>query len=569
MSEFARRARQHLPLVIVLIVYVVTIIVVNPLHESAFSDEWAYDLSVRNFLATGIYQPNPWQPAYIPVHATWGALFALIGGYSLTTLQVSTLVLTLAAIAGFYGLALEHGFSPWPAGVLTLMLIGSPLVVAYNFVYMTDLPFLTWVILGLYFYTRALRKQDNLWLMFAGSLAASAAILTRPFGIAFVPALALIWWQTSDRWRRIPFLAVGMLAPVLAFLWQNYEGLVMPLALGRYQTYIQVQYLTENIPQLIMETVWRLMALLQYMAFFCIPLVVLGAIEYWNVLKRMDRSDPARRRETTILFGLTAAIFILVIGGVIVLGKSGVMPIIDWDFYYIRFWPQPLPALLTLVTVAGAIIFGRLFILRYVGTGWRELPVHERFLDIAMVMFAILQLALYHFTDRFVIHLTPYVLLAAGRMVIPLLDRYRVQIASLTCGILLVCAVATRNHIAPWNADWAAADQLLARGVSANDISASWEWMSYHGQVDAYLNAITSKPQLAYNDVPDIFTRVLPEMAQTREYQVVLSTTPPNDPNSQIILSVPVDQFPSTPARAYVLQKIHPGSLSPGVPPGN
>lgn len=256
-----------------LLALVLTCLLVNPWRETPLEDDWAYALTVRHVLETGTYQANDWMSANMPFQAYWGALFTWPFGLSHAALRVSTLVLVFFGLIAFYSLAREHGLPTNRAGLLTLALWCSPLVVRFSFNFMTDVPYLMWLMIALALYTRALRRRSYPW-MLAGALAACAAVLTRQFGVALVCGLAVLWLLDRARWRKVPLYLSGIALPLAAGAWQFAQGLSAPTwamaKTGRSQLlYMQSWPLLADMP-------WRVTLVLQYLALFCLPLVVLA-----------------------------------------------------------------------------------------------------------------------------------------------------------------------------------------------------------------------------------------------------------------------------------------------------
>ena len=101
-------------------------------------------------------------------------------------------MLAVIGLVAFRGLAVEHGMSRGAANLLTLCLASSPLFFKLSLTFLSDVPFVAVTLVATLFYTRALRDERwSSWL--AASLAASAAIFIRQFGIALVGGIAPIW----------------------------------------------------------------------------------------------------------------------------------------------------------------------------------------------------------------------------------------------------------------------------------------------------------------------------------------------------------------------------------------
>src|SRR4051794_4010745 len=143
-------------------------------------------------MTTGDYRLDQWVAANMPAQAYWGDLFAQVLGYSFATLRLSTLVLAFFGLLACYGLARSCGLSHSAAGLLTLVLLVSPVLFRLSFTFMTDVPFLALLLLALYTYAQALRQHNVYWAV-AGSLAAAATILIRQFGVVLPLAWGVCW----------------------------------------------------------------------------------------------------------------------------------------------------------------------------------------------------------------------------------------------------------------------------------------------------------------------------------------------------------------------------------------
>ncbi len=177
--------RKHALLWIGLGIFILTVLFINPIRETAMGDDWAYASMVQHLLKSGHYQLNNWTAANPLFQIYWGAMFANLLGYSHSVLRISTIILVFIGLIAFYSLAREHSLGRIGAGILVFSLFSSPLVLLYSFSFMTDVPFLSWLIIALFFYTRAIRLHSYP-LMLLASVVASAAILTRQFGIALI-----------------------------------------------------------------------------------------------------------------------------------------------------------------------------------------------------------------------------------------------------------------------------------------------------------------------------------------------------------------------------------------------
>jgi hypothetical protein len=271
-------ARRHAALLLALGAWGLALLFIQPLRECSMDDDWAYALTAKHLFETGEYRLNDWLAANIPFQAYWGVAFCRMLGYSFSALRLSTLTLVLVGALALYGLAREHRLGRRLSGTLVLVMLGSPLVVRFSLSFMSDAPFLSTVLLAMFLYTRAIRLRSVGW-MVAASLAAAAAILVRQFGVALLAGLFSLWLLDA-RCRRRPLLFLaGAVLPFLAVGWQVRAGALAPNWAAQYVKSVQASYLRDT-GALLSGFLWRPAIILQYLAFFTVPLVLLGGLRF-------------------------------------------------------------------------------------------------------------------------------------------------------------------------------------------------------------------------------------------------------------------------------------------------
>jgi hypothetical protein len=528
-------------LLLVLGLFALVIMFINPLREFGFNDDWAYALVVRQLLQTGIYQPNQMIPALVLVHTYWGALLASIFGYSFASLHLSTVMLAVIGLVGFYYLAREHGVAGSDAFVLTVILMSSPLVLQYSVTFMTDIPYLTYLILSLLFYTRGLRLQ-NTGLMVLGGLCAACAIGARLFGVMLIPGIALVWLFGNEKRRMLPRVIAGlvpacvMLAVTIAYQTvSNGDSTAGTVSSDYQRVYLSMPGLVAG------QIVWRIMIGLQYAAFFCSPILIPAFLEYRQRLvdlRKVSVTSPGGRSELFILLGLTLFILGASLLGSFVLNQPGVMPIIKWNFFGLSHLPTPVIVLITLGTMIGAFLIGRLLILRYLKLpGWRDLPDHERALDLTTGCILAVHLILFEIGDRYLLFLIPIVLIAAARGLADPLARWRSVTLAACAAVILISALWVRQTVSRAEAQWRAADALVVEGVPPEKIATMFEWNSYQGEFEKYM-AEVRKSQGGWLSS----TYMLEWLGQQRkkaDYLVFPEPMPPDDPEYEVVQVIP------------------------------
>jgi hypothetical protein len=501
--------------------FALTCVFVNPLREETIDDDWAYALTVKHLLETGHYKLHDWAAANMPFQIYWGELFSKLLGYSLSTLHLSTLMVVFLGLVAFYYLAREHGLSKAQAAITMLGLISSPLVLLFSFGFMTDVPFMMWVIIALLFYTWALRRH-SLALMLLGSVAAASAVLTRQFGIALIAALGMTWLLGKDRKGQLLLLLVGIALPIAAAAWQLAAARWSPNWTAGLRLYNQREYMSD-LPLMAQTIGWRCAALLVYLALFALPLVFLALPTFFGSADGDRRPRWLTADAVTGNLLLLGSIATLLVAG-IALGPRYLMPYLDWNLKRLLIEElEGRPRLgemvrlaVTVVGVLGGVLLGAVILRRYVPLkGWKELSPGQRLLDLATLFLLGLHLIYAQFGDEYLIALLPYTFLVLGRHIRGWFP-WLLAPAAVGCLVMLAAsAVWTRGLMAEQEAQWTVADRVVREtGVKPEQVYGSWTWNSYHGAFDDYLKNIDRKPVYGnleddYSGLSDFFVRYL------------------------------------------------------------
>lgn len=464
------------PLLLIFLVFGLVVLAVDPLRETPMEDDWAYAWTVWHLLETGRYELHAWLSANMPFQAWWGALAATLAGFSFGVLRVSTLALSGIGLVAFYLLALEHRLARKTACLLTLILWSSPLYLRFSFNFMTDVPFASLFVLALLLYTRALRRESYP-LMIAGALAATACILTRQFGVALIAGLVVSWLLRDRRWQRLPFLLAGSVLPAVATLWQIYMGLFFPNWGARYSTHLQADYLS-HVELVLLNFAARPSLVAQYMALFCLPLLPVAGLAFREAWRGADRGTPLRREAA--LLGV-ASVFVLV-GSSCHYAAYGqaLMPLLPWNFGGLLGLGTLIRVAVTGIVASGAILFARLFLLRYLAAGWSRLGHEERLLDLATLFSLALTLVFLQIGDEYLLVYLPYTLIVVGLGLERWIQRATPLVAGATALVLLGSVLWTRSLLGPPEIVWRACEEAVRRGVPTERIWGNLMWASYH-----------------------------------------------------------------------------------------
>ncbi len=450
---------------------------INPLSETFISDDWSYALTVKHLVETGSYRVHEWSSSNLLFMAYWGALFVQVGGYSFASLHVSTLVLALAGLVAFYGLAREHGLDNTQAGLLTLCLISNPLVLYFSFTFMTDVPFLALLNISLLFYTRGL-KRSSYGAMFIGGLAAFGAMYTRQTGYALVLGLGCLWLLNRDRLSQFWLYLAGLLVPVAGIISQLFVGVLPTSDAVDYNRTNQLAYMKNLAAYLGVVFLGRPTVFLQYLAFFSIPLVIVALIAPFR--------GGWRKVPRPWVLGLGALVLAAGVLYNLLIHEYGLlMPYLPWNLYYISNNPR-LATFVTLLTFIGGVLYAPVLLGRLAGIrGWFRLPLAERLLDVVTFFLLGYHLAFFGLGDRYLFVLIPFSLIIIGRHFKAEIVRCRRAMVATSLIVLIVAAMWARTDISEAQAYWQGAEYArLNTNVPVQKIFGPWGWYSTYNFQD-------------------------------------------------------------------------------------
>jgi Dolichyl-phosphate-mannose-protein mannosyltransferase len=214
------RLKQILPAGILALFFYLPTILIYPLPNLPFHDDWTYAWSVEHLLQTGQLQILDWSVHYPLTQILWGALFCLPFGFSFSALRLSTVVLAWLGALALYGTLREFGRSQRESLIATLVLVANPVFFVLTFSFMTDVHFVSLSNIAFFFIVRGLcrRKPVELWL---GCTFTAFAFFTRQIAIA-IPASLLLYLLLAPSYRArryiLPTAAFCLLFPLISVL---------------------------------------------------------------------------------------------------------------------------------------------------------------------------------------------------------------------------------------------------------------------------------------------------------------------------------------------------------------
>jgi hypothetical protein len=206
-------------------------LLVDPIAQMPFQDDWSYAFSARQCAATGHLTYNGWSTAIILPHVYWGALWIRLFGFSFTVLRLSTLPLAAGSVALAYLLARQADLRPSAAFFVAMLLAFSPLFLPVATSYMVDVPGLFFMLASLCALVRAARSGGWLWI-FVGAGLGMIGGMSRQIG--WIVPLALLPYLALVRRREVGFLLCATAAwaiVVVNVVWSMRWFAHQPLAL--------------------------------------------------------------------------------------------------------------------------------------------------------------------------------------------------------------------------------------------------------------------------------------------------------------------------------------------------
>ena len=154
---------------------------VGAFTDFPLNDDWVHALSVKRLIETGRFELIDYCGSTILFQVFWGALFCVFG-FSFTALRVSTLVLAAIGLFVLYRMLFEKSKNKVLSVFVIFMIATSPMFFTLAGTFMTDIPFLSLTIISLFFYHRAISRQQMKW-VFVACLFSVLATMVRQIGL--------------------------------------------------------------------------------------------------------------------------------------------------------------------------------------------------------------------------------------------------------------------------------------------------------------------------------------------------------------------------------------------------
>jgi len=484
-------------LALILGLWVVALLVVQPFGEFPLNDDWSYAKTVKALVEGKGYQPTAWTEMSLFSHALWGALFCLPGGFSFPALRISTLVLSFGGAIVVYSAIRKLVASRLLARIGALVLLFNPIYFALSNTFMADVTFAAVAAGSAFWYAQFLQSERKTDLILATALA-GLATLARQMGLCLPIAFGVMIWMrhgVQSRWlMRMVLPAAVCICLLLGFqYWLKLSGHA-PANTMRTERLWAVFDDPLKIPINLAYYGW---GMLMYLGWFLSPVLVLGISR---------RSLPqTKQAKLTVwialgMFGLITALrFILrpslmpVHNNIII--PQGVGPLVlrdvfDLNLPHVPSLPGAFWLLITVLSLVAAVVLLVQFLGfvmkvfspgRFVAQDTND-PKATFYLLCCLIYLAPFLLSGYF--DRYLLPVLAFLLMFFAIYFRPMLHTLSSWRVAGAVGLLAMTGIfgvlATHDYLA-WNrVRWQALEHLEAQQIAPEDIDGGFEFNAWH-----------------------------------------------------------------------------------------
>jgi len=485
-------------------------LIVNPVAEIPFQDDWSYAFSARQCALTGHITYNGWATAMILPHVYWGALFIRLFGFSFTVLRFSTLPWTAGSIALCYLLSRQAGLRPTPALFVSMLMAFSPLFLPLATSYMVDVPGLFFMLASLCALLRASKSAQLIWI-FIAAVAGIIGGMSRQIG--WIVPLALLPYLAMVRRRDIQFAmcaAIAWLVVVVDVIWSLRWFARQPLSVAD-MGFAQVLDAAQNPQRTLLRVLSLALTLVLVILPATLPAVRAAAVELWRNRARRGGAALVMVCALMAVFLLRNPSFGLEPWMPITVTTLGVMDGLELSGHRPVAQPLILRGLLSAAALLAVAIMASGALASIGWPRWRRwrdflLPADGRIAAPALLLFAVVYTALLlpradqnWLSDRYALPLIPVaaIFLLRRASISPGISAW------ILLGLLALYTLAsTQDVLALARARGVAVRRLMNAGAPPTAIVAGLEW-DYWAQLLAtgYINDYRLPPRLFKPDV--------------------------------------------------------------------
>jgi 4-amino-4-deoxy-L-arabinose transferase-like glycosyltransferase len=548
--------RNHWPCIIVLGIYFLCILAANPRGEFPLNDDWSYTRSAFSLGSGHGLKVDEWCAPSLVGQALYGSLLSSLTSSSFLALRISTLFLSCCTVLLLWGILLRIRVRKNLACIIILTWVFNPLQFNLSFTYMTEVPFIFFITLGLYLYVSRI-ESGSLTLLILSAAALGYGFLIRQTAVLFILALigSLLLDARKDIRKRaqeviLVCCSVGIFIAGYC-LWILARG---GATAAVHRKFDLLHYLTAR------QVVGNSYGMLFYLVFILAPVWIYLIASLYRAI----RGFPAITR-----IGIPAVLCAVIISGIWwfhaqyrpadylpsasyhsrmpfllnVLYDTGLGPVtLDPDYYsvppapvYPRVWHAITALVAAGAVVAGCICIFGLLRLRRRPPGPNRKPV-ILFVGLSFLLLAIFEIVFSHVQegglfDRHILIVSfPFCLLLgilSGESSAEICESRTRLARFIPAGIAIAalgafCVAGTHDYM-EWNrVRWDMGRSLLKGGIDPLTIDGGFEFNAWNNYDTFAARGSIAKVYHWWYDRPDYIISMTPqegyEVRQTREY---------------------------------------------------
>ena len=488
MGYLRTTVKAQLPAILCAVIPVFCAIVAHPFAETGICDDWSYIKTVQLLAQTGHIVYNGWATAMLGWQLYLGALFVKLFGFSFTAVRLSTVVVAMATTYLLQRTFVLAGIRQGNATLATMTFVLSPLFMALEFGFMSDVSGVFCTVLCLYMCLRALRARTQsaaiAWISFAALLNAIGGTARQTAWLGVLVMVPCTLWLLRRRPRVLLIGGISCVAGIgfvfASMHWFNQQPYSIPEKL--IPDVINFKSL-ENVVAVALRGGAELLLLL-------LPVLLMFVVTFRKVNRRMAAVFVAGG----IAFGLAAFIlfrhhgldhwlapflgnYVTVRGLIDAHSIIGSRPVILHDGLRLLLTVATIMALLSLLAVFASNLPKPASLANGIASvSWRELGVILVPFSVAYMALLVPRASVGGFYDRYLLPLMMLALLVLTRYY---QERIRPNLPIASAAVIGIFAcfgiAATHDMFAMYRGYIAAIDEVRSSGLPATAISGSWE----------------------------------------------------------------------------------------------
>ncbi len=253
-------------LIIIITVFLIIILLVNPQGNFPLNDDWVHGHTVQSLLYEHKLDFYEFTGPILIAQTFYGFIISLITGFSYNFLRLSSLFFSILSVIILY-LILEKNKVDKKINLFAcLLLLFNPILINTSFTFLTDVPFLFFYLFALWQFEKYFDKFKTLNLGL-GVLATLIAFFIRQNGILLLASLILFFILSYKKLKfkkifLIIILVTAILSAVGYIIFKNY------INISEGETHLLEKNLFTNIGQWFFYSV-------QYLGLFSLPLLLI------------------------------------------------------------------------------------------------------------------------------------------------------------------------------------------------------------------------------------------------------------------------------------------------------